>query len=75
MGYIYLAFSMSISGFVFSFFRGWLLTLIIICIIPILMLTTYLVTRTMRSGYSESQQAFTKSFAHAEQAFHNILIV
>jgi len=45
MGHIYLSFAMSASGFIFAFFRGWLLTLLILAAFPILILVTFLLTK------------------------------
>jgi ABC-type multidrug transport system fused ATPase/permease subunit len=75
MGHIYLSFAMSLSGFVFAFFRGWLLTLIILAMFPILILITFIMTKKMKSGFEESQRALSRSFGHAEQAIHNMVVV
>jgi len=66
---------MSASGFIFAFFRGWLLTLIILGTFPILILITFIMTKQMKSGFAENQRAYSKGFGHAEQALHNIVVV
>lgn len=66
MGHIYLSFAMSASGFILAFFRGWLLTLIILGTFPLLLIVTYFMTKSMKSGFDENQRAQGKSFGHAE---------
>jgi ABC-type multidrug transport system fused ATPase/permease subunit len=66
MGHIVLSLAMSASGFVFAFFRGWLLTLIIISAFPIILMVTYFLTKQLKGGFSESQKVYGDCFGHAE---------
>ena len=54
IGQIYLSFAMSASGFAFAFLRGWLLSSIILCVFPILIVIIIVVNNHLKSGYSES---------------------
>ena len=66
---------MSFSGFLFAFFRGWLLTLLILAAFPLLVLVMIVLTKAMKYGYSERSSTLGKAFAHAEQAVANISVV
>ena len=66
MGFIVLSFSMSISGFGFAIYKGWLLSLLLLCAIPILGGIGVYMSKVAASGYEVNMRAYSQSAGYAE---------
>jgi len=51
MGFIVLSFSMTISGFGFALYKGWLCSLLLLCAIPVLGGIGVYMSKVASSGY------------------------
>lgn len=75
MGVIVWSFAMSISGFCFAIYRGWLLSLILLGALPVLGgIGTYM-AKVATSGYEINMKAYSQSAGYAEQAIVAIKVV
>ena len=74
-GIVVMSFSSFFLGYLFSFFLGWKLTLILMGALPILgMIGAGMALSTM-SGFSEEMKAYAQSAGYAEQALNAIRVV
>eukprot|EP01017_Pseudomicrothorax_dubius_P007833 TRINITY_DN124_c0_g1_i6.p1 TRINITY_DN124_c0_g1~~TRINITY_DN124_c0_g1_i6.p1 ORF type:complete len:1219 (+),score=330.83 TRINITY_DN124_c0_g1_i6:81-3659(+) len=67
--------SMSISGFVIGFIKGWQLTLVLSATLPFLVIAGLLLTTVLQKSDLVTKQAFQDAGALAEQAFTSIRTV
>lgn len=74
-GTIILAFSLTLSGAVIAFTRGWSFSLVILATFPFLFLATYGLTKVMQDGLQEVNQAYGQSAGYADQALNAIKVV
>ena len=75
MGFIVWAFAMSISGFGFAIYRGWLLSLILLGAVPLLGGIGIYMTKAASTGYEVNMKAYSQSAGYAEQAIVAIKVV
>ena len=59
MGLIVWSFAMSISGFCFAIYRGWLLTLILLAALPVLTGIGFYMAKVASSGYEINMRAYS----------------
>ena len=59
MGLIVWSFAMSISGFCFAIYRGWLLTLILLAALPVLTGIGFYMAKVASSGYEINMKAYS----------------
>ena len=58
MGAILLSFGMSISGMFFAFFRGWLMSLILLGCFPIIVILLAFTGKAMQQGFKGNMLAY-----------------
>lgn len=75
MGTIQLSLAMCFSGLFFAFFKGWLMSLILLAFFPILAIMTHFITVAMQSGFSQNLKSYGQSAGYAEQALNAIKVV
>lgn len=66
---------MSFAGFFFAFFRGWLMSLILLCVFPVMFIMVGFLMKAMKSGFSENLKAYGQSAGYAEQAINAVRVV
>ena len=74
-GQITFSISMSLSGFMVGFFKGWSLALAILAIAPALIFVAMLFGKVQEAGSKKSQLAFAQSAGYAEQALSAVRVV
>lgn len=70
-----MAFVSFILGFAFAFVYGWLLTLILLALFPVMMLMGIGMGVAMQDGFKESMRSYAQSSGYAEQALNAIRVV
>ena len=70
-----LTFGTSFAGFFFAFFRGWLLSCILLVAFPIIFIMIGMLFKAMRSGFQNNLKAYGQSAGYAEQALSAIRVV
>jgi len=75
MGTIQLSLAMCFSGLFFAFFRGWLMSLILLAFFPFVFLMSHIITVVMQSGFSQNLKSYGQSAGFAEQALNAIRVV
>lgn len=75
MGQLLLALAMSCSGLFFAFFRGWLMSLILFAVFPIMMIAATIISTAIKSGFSKNLKSYGQSAGYAEQALNAIRVV
>eukprot|EP00347_Sterkiella_histriomuscorum_P015933 403355132 len=75
MGAVLLSFGMSISGMFFAFFRGWLMSLILLGAFPIIVILLSFTGKAMQQGFKQNLQSYGQSAGYAEQALNAIKVV
>ena len=66
MSTIIMAFSMTVSGLVFAFTKGWSFSLALLAAFPFLMISTSLMTKIMQKGFQENMKAYGQSAGYAD---------
>lgn len=66
---------MCFSGLFFAFFRGWLMSLILLAFFPFVFLMTHVITVVMQSGFNQNLKSYGQSAGYAEQALNAIRVV
>jgi ATP-binding cassette subfamily B (MDR/TAP) protein 1 len=75
VGNIIMAATSFLLGFLFAFYFGWLLTLILLAAFPIMAVMGVAMGIAMQDGFKESMRAYAQSSGYAEQALHAIKVV
>lgn len=75
MGTIQLSFAMCLSGLFFAFFKGWLISAILLAYFPLVFFMTHMITVAMQSGFSSNLKSYGQSAGYAEQALNAIKVV
>jgi len=57
---------MSLSGFVFSFYRGWYLSILLLCAFPMIISIGIFMSYSIKSGFNENMKAYSKSGGFSE---------
>jgi ATP-binding cassette, subfamily B (MDR/TAP), member 1 len=66
---------MLIFGFIISFLRGWLLTVVLLIIVPVMVIISFVVIKTMSAQYKNSMEAYADAGGRCEQALGAIRTV
>lgn len=75
MGALLLSIGMSFSGLFFAFFRGWLMSLILLGAFPVIMILLGITGKAMQQGFKSNLQSYGQSAGYAEQALNSIKVV
>lgn len=75
VGNIIMSYSSFILGFAFAFTFGWLMTLILLGVFPIMAILAGGTAAFFGDGTKESMRAYAQSSGYAEQALHAIKVV
>ena len=75
IGIIIMAFGMSVAGLLFSFFKGWYFSLILLIYFPVMLIAGICVGISFSIGFSENMKAYGQSAGYAEQALNAIKVV
>lgn len=75
MGQLQLTFATSFAGFFFAFFKGWLMSCILLVAFPVIFIMTGSLMKAMKSGFTENMKAYGQSAGYAEQALNAIKVV
>jgi ABC-type multidrug transport system fused ATPase/permease subunit len=75
VGSIFMAISSFCLGFLFAFYFGWLMTLILLVALPVMALMGVGMAISMQDGFKESMIAYSQSSGYAEQALYAIKVV
>lgn len=75
MGQILLGLFMSFSGLFFAFFKGWIMSLILLGAFPILLIMMGIVGKAIQNGFRQNLEAYGQSAGYAEQALNAIRVV
>ena len=62
-------------GVTFSFYFGWIYTLILCGVLPVMALTGVVMSVSFEDGQTEKMKAYAQSAGYAEQALHAIRVV
>lgn len=58
MGSIQLSIAMCFSGLFFAFFKGWLMSLILLAFFPLLAIQSRILTAVLQSGFSANLKSY-----------------
>jgi ATP-binding cassette, subfamily B (MDR/TAP), member 1 len=58
MGMILLSCAMCVSGIFFAFFRGYYFSLLLLAFFPLILLTSYMLTVAVQSGFSQNLKSY-----------------
>ena len=61
-----MAMSMTVSGLVFAFIRGWSFALCILAVFPFLTIATSFMSKILQKGFMASMQAYSQSAGYAD---------
>eukprot|EP00347_Sterkiella_histriomuscorum_P022139 403331544 len=75
MGALLLSIGMSISGMFLAFFRGWLMSLILLGAFPFVIILLSFTGKAMQKGFKANLQSYGQSAGYAEQALNAIKVV
>jgi ABC-type multidrug transport system fused ATPase/permease subunit len=72
VGNIVMSVASFLIGFLFAFFWGWLMTLILLALFPVMAIMGIAMAYAMQDGFKESMKAYAQSSGYAEQALHAV---
>lgn len=67
--------AMGISGFVVAFIKGWLLTLVLLGVFPLIILSMYLYMYNVQTKGKREEKSYAEAGGRAEQALFSIKTV
>lgn len=67
--------AMAISGLVVAFVKGWLLTLVLLGVFPLIIGSMYLYMYNIRTKGKREEKSYSKAGGRAEQALYSIKTV
>jgi ABC-type multidrug transport system fused ATPase/permease subunit len=70
-----MGFGMSLAGLLFSFFKGWFFSFILLIYFPVMLIAAIGVGMSFSVGFSENMKAYGQSAGYADQALNAIKVV
>lgn len=61
-----------ISGFVFAFITGWLMTLVVLAALPVMAVAGFIYVTVIASMEKENEKRYSKAGGRAEQALSSV---
>ena len=75
LGNIFVSIAQCVTGFVIAFITSWKLTLVMLCVAPLILATVCFMLLSMKTGIIMSRKTFEKAGGIAEEMLYNIKTV